>query len=149
MQPAIQSTSGRSTDSRSLVSKMYTDGLPIWPKVAESNNLKRGRVQGSNSFFFAVRCFLENTVWNETLSRGKDQSSAEIQEILATKHCNRDHTSLKAHQHVNTFVHVPGLCLHTASCNQLSATVQVSVYTQLHVTNCRPQFRSLSTHCFM
>jgi len=45
--------------------------------------------------------------------------------------------------------HSSGLCLHTASCYQLSATVQVSVYTPLHVTNCRPQFRSLSTHRFM
>ena len=42
--------------------------------------------------------------------------------------------------------HSSGLCLHTASCNQLSLTVLVSVYTQLHVTNCHSQFRSLSIH---
>jgi len=41
------------------------------------------------------------------------------------------------------------LCLHTASCNQLSVTVKVSVYTKIHVTNFRSQFRSLSTHSFM
>jgi len=45
--------------------------------------------------------------------------------------------------------HSSGFCLHTASCNQLSPTVQVSVYTQLHVSNCHPQFRSLSPHSFM
>jgi hypothetical protein len=38
-----------------------------------------------------------------------------------------------------------GLCLHTASRKQLSPTVQVSDYTQLHVTYCLPQSRSLST----
>jgi len=34
--------------------------------------------------------------------------------------------------------HFSYLCLHTALCNQLSPTAQVSLYTQLHVTVCRP-----------
>jgi len=42
--------------------------------------------------------------------------------------------------------HSSGICLRTASCKQPSPTVQVSVYTQLHVINCQPQFKSLSTH---
>jgi hypothetical protein len=33
--------------------------------------------------------------------------------------------------------------------NQRWATLQVSVYTYLHVTNRWPQFRSLSAHSFM
>jgi hypothetical protein len=45
------------------------------------------------------------------------------------------------------FGHSLGFCLHTASCNQLSPTVQVSVYTQLHVTNCHPEFRKITTLC--
>jgi hypothetical protein len=36
------------------------------------------------------------------------------------------------------FGHSPDLCLHIASCNQLSATFQASVYIQLHLTICRP-----------
>ena len=45
--------------------------------------------------------------------------------------------------------HSSGFCLQTASCNQPSPTVQVSVYTQLRVTNCHQTFKSLSTHSFM
>jgi len=48
-----------------------------------------------------------------------------------------------------TFSHSSDLCLYTVSCNQLLATVQISIYTQLHVTNYWPQFTSLSTQNFM
>ena len=48
-----------------------------------------------------------------------------------------------------TVTHSSGLCLHAATFNKISTTVQVSLYTQLHVTNSRPQFRSLSKHSFM
>ena len=52
-------------------------------------------------------------------------------------------------QHHLTATHSSGVCLYTASCNQLSPSVQVCVYTQLHVTNCHPHFRCVSTHSFM
>jgi hypothetical protein len=42
--------------------------------------------------------------------------------------------------------HSSALCLHTALYNQLSHTVQLSVYTQLYITNSHTQFSSLSTH---
>ena len=45
--------------------------------------------------------------------------------------------------------HSSGLRLHTTSCNLLSPKFEVSVYIQLYVTNCHPQFRSLSTYSFM
>jgi len=41
--------------------------------------------------------------------------------------------------------HCSGLWLHTASGNQHSATFEVSLYSQLHVTNSQTHFMSLYT----
>ena len=86
-------------------------------------------------------CLLNEVV----CSRAIDCCSTFQHKLLHTKRSVTSNTLTMGEQNIG---HSVGLCLHTASCNQLSATVQVSVYTKPHVTNCRPQFRSLSTHSF-
>ena len=87
-------------------------------------------------------CLLYNVVCSTAI----DCCSAFRHKLLDT---GRSVTSNTVRMEEPNFGHSSGLCLHTASCNQLSPTVQVSVYTQLHVTNSHTQFRSLSTHSFM
>ena len=87
-------------------------------------------------------CLLNNVVCSTAI----DCCSTFVHKLLDTERSVTSNTVTMEEPNIG---HSSGLCLHTASCNELSATVQVSVYTQLHVTNCRPQFRSLSTHSFM
>jgi hypothetical protein len=49
-----------------------------------------------------------------------------------TKGHSRNQIFVKSHTHINVFSHIPG-----------------HVHKQLHVTNCHPQFRSLSTNTFI
>ena len=87
-------------------------------------------------------CLLNSAVCSTAI----DCCSIFRHKLLDTERCVTSNTATTKEQ---PLTHSSGLCLHTASCNQLSATVQVSVCTQLHVTNSHPQFRSLSTHSFM
>jgi len=70
-------------------------------------------------------------------------------ENFVTKSHSRNEIFVKSHKHINAFRFIPGLCLHTASYNQLLPTVQGSIYVQLHITNSCPEFRAVSTHSFM
>ena len=89
-----------------------------------------------------LHCLLNNVLCSTAINC----CSAYSHKLLDTE---RSVTSDTVRMGEPTVIHSSGLCLHTASCNQLSPTVQVSVYTQLHVTNCHPHFRSLSTRSFM
>ena len=78
-------------------------------------------------------CLLNNVLCSTEI----DCCSAFRHKLLDTE---RSVTSNTVKMEERIIGHSSGICLHTASCNQLSATFHVSVYTQLHVTNSHPQF---------
>jgi hypothetical protein len=73
-------------------------------------------------------CLLNNVLCSPAI----DCCSAFRHKLLDTE---RSVTSNTVTMEERIIGHSSGLCLHTASCNQLSPTVQVSVYTQLLLTS--------------